>query len=354
MKLPPLRLCALLACLPWLAAGPLSASGRAPGSVLLIAGQSREEFTGYLNDVCEHGRACPLPGGAAFYTSIDLSGVAGPHANEPGDNHQDLEYLKLVQSPLVFQIGLWLSRDQLFEIADGAHDADIARLRTALESLKRPVFLRIGYEFDGPHNRYPPEAYVKAYRVIARALRPCRDIFLVWHSFAMLPTYQEIGIEAWYPGDDYVDWMAISFFQVGEEGFHRAPNREAVLAFARARGKPVLIAEASPIRYTRRQKTLGGRDWWDYWHRPFFELIETHPEIKAVSIINVNWDSQAQHRSLDWGDCRLDRDPVILDLWRRQVAEPCWLRADARLYDAVRELSRPTPAPLSPSAIPTR
>jgi hypothetical protein len=110
------------------------------------------------------------------------------------------------------------------------------------------------------------------------------------------------------------------------------------MQFARDKGKPVLIAEASAIRYTRRQKTLEGQAYWDYWYNPFFEFIEANPEIKAVSIIHVNWDSQQQHRPLDWGDCRLDTDPVVLAQWRRKANESYWLPADGDLYSSVRNL----------------
>lgn len=340
----------LLSFAPAQAADPSPAAATVRrGPALLIAGQSREEFRDYLNHVIEKGSAAPRPGGAAFYTSLDSNGISSPHANAPGDNHQDLDYLKLVQEPLVIQVGLWLSRDQLRPVAAGDYDARIQRLRQALADLKRPVFLRIGYEFDGPHNRYPPEAFIEAYRAIARAMRAHRDILLVWHSYAMLPTYQESAVADWYPGDDYVDWIGISVFQIGDEGYHRAPNRDRVLEFARAKAKPVLVAEASAIRYTRRQKTLTGQAYWDYWYKPFFDLIESHPEIKAVSIINVDWDSQNQHRELEWGDCRLNSDPVVLRHWRAKAAEPYWLKPDAALYDSVRSFSGPDTQP-KPSA----
>lgn len=318
--------------------GVAEESPRRQNPMLLIAGQSREEFRDYLKDVSKNGMACARPGGASFYTSLDLPGITAPHANEPGDNHQDLEYLKLTQDPLVIQIGLWLSAGQLPGIAAGEYDRQIAKLYQSLCELKRPVFLRIGYEFDGPHNRYSPQDFVAAYRRIARGMRENRDIMLVWHSYAMLPTYQGIPIEEWYPGDELVDWVGVSFFQVGQEGFHQGPNRERVVQFARSKGKPVLISEASAIRYTRRQKTLEGQAYWDYWYKPFFEFIEANPEIKAVSIINVNWDSQQQHRALDWGDCRLDSDPVVLAQWRRKANETYWLPAEGDLYAAVRNL----------------
>lgn len=310
-----------------------------PESVLMIAGQSREEFRDYLQQVCRDGEACPLPAGATFYTSLSLTGFESPHANVPGDHHQDMWYLANVYSPLVIQIGLWLSRDQLEPIAQGRYESEIETLARYLAELERPVFLRIGYEFDGPHNRYPPEAYVRAYREIAGKMRTNRDVLLVWHSFAMYPTYQDIDPLEWYPGDDVVDWLGMSYFQVGSEGYHTKPNRERILSLARDRNKPVLIAEASAIRYTKRQKTLNGKRYWDYWYRPFFEFIEQNPVIKAVSMINVNWDSQAQHRQLDWGDSRIHADEAVLRHWRNKAQAEYWRNSGPRLYEYVRILS---------------
>ena len=326
-----------------------AAPARAPGSVLLIAGQSREEFRDYLIDVTGQARQCPAPGGAAFYTNLDLTGFRSPHSNEPGDHHQDMEYLRMVQTPLVMQVALWLSRDQVIQLAAGEFSAAVEALQSELAALKRPVFLRIGYEFDGPHNRYPPEPFIQAWRNIAKVMRRSPDIILVWHSFALIPTYQDRPIVEWYPGDEYVDWMAVSYFQVGEEGYYRRSNREAVIAFAREKGMPVMIAESSPIRYTSRQKTLKGEAWWDYWFRPLFKMIDENPEIRALSIINVNWDGQKQHNFLDWGDCRLDRDPFVLRQWRKEASSPRWMPVDDKLYDAVRAIARPASArPPSP------
>jgi hypothetical protein len=327
---------------------------REPGSVLMIAGQAREEFRDYLIDVTGNGRLAPRPAGAALYTNLLLTGLRTPHANEPGDHHQDMEYLRLVQNPLVMQVALWLSREQLHQVADGQFPHAITALRRELSSLKRPVFLRIGYEFDGPHNRYPPEVFIKAYRIIASEMRQDPDIILVWHSFALSPTYQESPFTAWWPGDDLVDWVAISFFQVGTEGYYRGHTREEVIAFAREKGLPVMIAESSPIRYTRRQKTLSGQAWWDFFFNPLFDLIDRNPEVRALSIIHVNWDSQRQHNFLDWGDSRLDRDPVILRNWRREASSPRFTPVDDNLYDAVRamtpRLAAPAPTPASSSS----
>ena len=68
--------------------------------------------------------------------------------------------------------------------------------------------------------------------------------------------FEDIG--NWYPGDDYVNWMGTSWFLTIDESpaaatdYDPATQRaltDQVLEFARARGKPVMIAESSPQGY---------------------------------------------------------------------------------------------------------
>ena len=299
-------------------------------SVLFFAGQSREEFADYLASVCEQGAACPRPVGAAFYTSLHGNGFTRPHANAPGDNHQDFWYLQSVYKPLMVQVALWMAPEELAKVNQGEFDAQIEQLVDRLAQSGQRIFLRIGYEFDGPHNRYQPSEFVAAYRKIAKQARRASNIELVWHSFAMLPTYQERDVMEWYPGDRFVDWLAISYFQVSDDGYHAGPNRQRIIEIAKAKQKPVMIAEASAIRYTVTQKATQGKSYWDYWYQTFFDLIESTPEIKAVSMINVNWDSQAQHRVLEWGDARIASDHYILGQWREKMHAPYWVMYEER------------------------
>ena len=47
-----------------------------------------------------------------------------------------------------------------------------------------------------------------------------------------------VDLEAWYTGDDSVDWCGFSFFNEYKE--------QKMIEFARQKGKPVFIAEATP------------------------------------------------------------------------------------------------------------
>jgi hypothetical protein len=285
------------------------------GKVLYMAGQDRESISEYTHRVCKEGRACPLPAGLAFYTNLALTGVFSPHANEQGDNHQDLQFILRQSKTTALQIGLYLNANELAPVANGDFDSSIARLAKVLRDTNRIVFLRIGYEFDGPHNAYAPALYRAAYRHIVDRIRVAKltNVAYVWHSQARNETFEGRDIMEWYPGDGYVDWIGISYF------FDEPAARDRVVKIARLKRLPVMICEASAIRPDPRSRSLKGQPYWDYWYKPFFEFIENTPEVRAFSIIHCNWDNQKQWIKLGWGDTRLTSDPVVLQNWREKM-----------------------------------
>ena len=88
----------------------------------------------------------------------------------------------------VLQLGLYMVND-LEAINNGKRDKQIEKIGNWIKSADRPVYLRIGYEFDGPWNHYDPKAYVRAYRKIAGKLREMKvdNVSLVWSSAAVKP-----------------------------------------------------------------------------------------------------------------------------------------------------------------------
>ncbi len=290
------------------------------GKCLHIAGQSREDFDSYVTAVCGQGAGCPPPAGAALYTNLDLDGLLGPFALAEGDPHQDLPYLLKAYPNVALQVGLYLHAAQLAEVGDGKHDARIGELARALGATQRPVYLRIGYEFDGEHHHYDPGAYKTAYRRIVGGIRKAgvANVAYVWHSIAVRPTFGRRDPLDWWPGDDCVDWVGISFFLVDEvPGL--APDRQRLVEIAREKKLPVMICEASAVRATPAQKRLQGEAYWDFWYKPFFTFLETTPEVRAFSIIHCDWDRLSVSRALQWGPCLLDRDPVVLERWRKEM-----------------------------------
>jgi hypothetical protein len=306
------------------------------GKILHIAGQSREDFDDYVASVCRNGAGCPLPAGVALYTDLRLVGLRAPYAMPAKeDNHQDLPYLLGKYSNMVLQVALYVHSTQLTEVQTGKHDPRIKELGSILKSTRRPVFLRIGFEFDGPHSQNEPEAYQKAYQRIVDGIEGtgARNVSYVWHSYALLPTYKNHDPLAWFPGDQYVNWVGISlFFQVTKGSPFEAPNRQRLVDIARKKGLPVMICEASPIRFTPEQKKLQGEDYWNFWFKPFLHFIEGNPEVKAFSIIHCDWDHVSLTKKWGWGNCRLTADPVVQRNWQRMMRNDRFLHSSRDLY----------------------
>ena len=282
--------------------------------MLHIAGQSREQFEAYLSEVCDWGRACPVPVGGSAYASLHQS-LLEPMTMAAG-NTQDVMALCSYDFVGVLHLGLWLHTTELAPIAAGRFDAEIDRLHRELVSTGRRLLVRVGYEFDGPHNRFEPTEYQRAFRHIAQRLRDSPAIEFVWHSYAWEPTSGGQPIASWYPGDEWVDWIGMTVFSF--TGGDRA--RQSLLDMANDRRKPVLVAECSPIRVGPLIDAHGDA-LWAGWFEPFHQFIDSNQVIGGVSVIECDWDSIEQFKPLKWGDARIAADPIVLTRWRSSLVE---------------------------------
>jgi hypothetical protein len=237
------------------------------------------------------------------------------------------------------------------------------------------VFLRIGYEFDGTWNAGygNREQYQAAFRRIVDGMRAAgaANVAFVWQASASpLDDLLEHGavekIQEWYPGANYVDWMALSWFLPPEghpsTGTVRAPTQRAladeVIAFARAERKPVMIAESAPQGYdvstlTRANITplwngppgknivrLDAPRIWNEWYRPLFNYMDANRDvIRAFAYINARWDNQpmwrAPYNAGYWGDSRIQANQDIEARWVRELARPRWLHGGAGLFETL-------------------
>lgn len=70
---------------------------------------------------------------------------------------------------------------------------------------------------------------------------------MVWQSATYCAgTYLDKPTEAWYPGDEFVDWIGFSYF-IQQECNLEPINK--LRMFAREHNKPVIVAESAPQRY---------------------------------------------------------------------------------------------------------
>ncbi len=284
----------------------------------------------------------------------------------------------------------------LADIAAGRYNANIDKLVTFSKKFSNKViYLRIGYEFDGRWNGeegggyHKREEYKRAWRHIVTRMRSqgANNVAFVWQSstspvddvadrhWGGQPNKENIG--DWYPGDDVVDWCGLSWFIAPDEAINtfdfplRDRNQDVLandmIAFARARKKPVMVCEATPQGYdleisehSSTQSAVGrnstgityegakvllsqGDDaaksqfgpgtWfenisadqaWDRWFKPYLNFIKTNKDIiRAVVYINANWETQGlwdhPYEQGYWGDSRIEANPRIKELWLNET-----------------------------------
>lgn len=281
------------------------------GQTLLFCGQNNESSDSFvkLNK--------KVPAGFMFYTALsDLQGLEDNTDFGSGETSGD--YLVKKYPGAALQIGLYLV-NSLDDVIDGSLDENIKKLALWIKKVKVPVFLRIGYEFDYPENNYEPEKYKKAFRYIVDKFDGLRvaNTAYVWHSYASL---NPKGIEAWYPGDEYVDWCAISYFA--------NPQWIPMVKFAQRHSKPLMIAECAPM-LGNDLKEEGKLNWYN----KLFRFIEMS-NVKALCYINTDWDKLPMFSSYDWGNSSLNVSKEIKKMWLSRISDKRFINLD-RLYNSI-------------------
>jgi hypothetical protein len=208
------------------------------------------------------------------------------------------------------------------KVAAGEYDDNIRRIAFHLKSLHRPVFLRIGFEFDGFWNGYKPESYILAFRRVVDILRKAgvKNVATVWCAESDFLTNDYMK---YYPGDKYVDWWAIDLF---EAKYFESPPVETFMRDAMRNQKPVMIGESTP----RHVGVLDGEKSWKAWFAPYFSFIGKHPNVKAFCYINWDWSVWAPRYSMewaDWGDARLQMNSEVSRLFLEEVSKPLYIKA---------------------------
>ncbi|KAB8166962.1 endo-1,3-beta-xylanase [Streptomyces sp. 3MP-14] len=392
-----------------------SAIDDAPGvppneQVLMIMGQDSSTLGDYRRDVMDNPALnAPEPGGVTLYTNLVISpdgGGDGPGAGLDGPVDYGAGVVDfpstLAQYPeSAVSIGLYLSDtdfaascgNQPLRAIIGTNDDDVQagnpslvdRYRAELDSMietfrswDRDVYLRIGYEFDGPWNCYNTDYYKQAYQYIATRIDELNAdrVATVWQTAAWpLNTSPEnpewnyivtdpTHFDKWYPGDEYVDWVGLStFYQPGSvqtqwgcatTDIDPIQQQERVLDFARSHEKPVMIAEAAPQGYDNGEATsscimgpnpapVDPTAVWQEWYDGYFSLIEENRDvIRAASYINTDWDSQTmwqcpagsqpgspQCPNGYWGDSRVQANPQVLENFLNEVRAPHFVNGSA-------------------------
>ena len=317
------------------------------GKQLLIIGQDLGAIGGF-DPPCNDGYSDHMdqkPGGVTTYTSIgQLEGLDDPTGSGESASCGRQILDNPIYSNSVLAIGLYMV-DSDKAMAAGQMDDQISSLARWIRHAHRPVFLRIGYEFDGKWNHYDPTAYKGAYQRIVKILKEeqVTNCATVWQSADYNPTE---NLNDWYPGDDCVDWVGYSWFQSSSG---KLKLTDKLLDFARAHHKPVMVCESTPQGYdvvnlTYRDVNTGKNSRpktpeqiWNEWFVPYFTYLEKNKDvIKVVAYINCNWDAEAMwgppYKMGYWGDTRVEVNPFIKGKWTEQISQPKWMMSSPTLF----------------------
>ena len=271
---------------------------------------------------------------AAYMVYTDIQHLRG--LSEPADYGSGVEYadgllllLKNATPDVALQIGLWLNGTAgCADLLSGVVDDQVQTLyRYLIEDCRAAkVFLRVGYEFDNPDFGYgnDPRTFRQAFRFLIDScdrlysrLQCQRKVAFVWHSWGA-GTPGSTKLADFYPGNDYVDWIGVSLFSQlyidpALAGLGNRETVQAVLDFAGAHKKPLMIAESTPFGGVDRLS-----DPWNDWFVPVLTLIENY-DIAMWSYINSDWDAQPMWHNVGFGDTRLSTNATVMHLWKQQV-----------------------------------
>ena len=294
---------------------------------LLIMGQTVERINEYKSAFPNEINPA---GWSAYWAITEFVGVTESNTNITGtsQNHQMLidNFPNSVLHSAMWMVGKW---DVAKNTYKGIYDHVIKQYCDWVKTINRPVYLRLGYEFDGPHNELDPEEYIKAYKYIVDFMRSegVNNVAYVWHSYASVP-YKNHALPEWYPGDDYVDWVGLSIFGHSYSKTGLNIEGDAVLAFAKQHKKPVMLAEVNPIFGIDENNDKV----WDDWFVNFFSLVY-NKNIKAICFINEDWTNVKIEGLSEWKDARLYNNDNVSKAWFKEINKDKYLKESPKLFE---------------------
>jgi hypothetical protein len=296
---------------------------------------------GYLDHIATR------PGGFTLYTSVAaMPDFAGLNAvcDTPA----------IADSVLHLSVG-WVSDSDLSTkinnraITLGAFDQNIDRLAKWCALQRRPILLRIGYEYDRafpiPGFHYDPDYFAQAFRRVVDRMRAAGadNVSSVMGSAnppGDLPWLAAAPFDRFYPGDDYVDWLGCSMWRP-------ADIATTILSEARKRRKPVLLAETTPIKYNIAKgmyfpfyagvsENVTAGQIWNAWHKPMIEFIRANRDVIAGwHYIADDWSNDPMFKSgppFVNCDARPWASDEFLEIWNTGMKDAMFLQASPKLF----------------------
>jgi hypothetical protein len=200
-------------------------------------------------------------------------------------------------------------------ILSGESDSYIAASARQLRDLDRPTLLRWGWEMNGDwyawggfKNNKNAQGYVDCYQHLWKIFQKqgADNVSWVWSpNWNNAPNEAWNRMEAYYPGDEYVDWVGVSGYNLHKEDpatlFDPIYQKYSPI-------KPLMITEIGSV-------DRGGTTKAD-WITAFTKYIEQRPAFGGVT-----WFDTDTHPS--WPErWRIDTDPASTAAYRAMARNP--------------------------------
>ncbi len=223
---------------------------------------------------------------------------------------------------------------QLRDVYEGRHDAYIRQWATEAKAWGHPFFLRFDHEMNGwwqfpwseQRNGNQPGDYVKAWRHVHDIFTQVGAMNVTWVWCPNIVSASTTPLPSVYPGDAYVDWVAMDGYNWGSDrgnvwqGFHSVFQQTYDEMIALAPAKPIMIAE---VASSEDGGPLGRPASKAAWIRDALatQLPIRFPKIKAV--LWFNWDDDDP--ALDWP---IESSPASIEAWAESIASAYYAASD--------------------------
>ncbi|HEY7294036.1 MAG TPA: glycosyl hydrolase [Dehalococcoidia bacterium] len=232
-------------------------------------------------------------------------------------------------SPSDFRSGADQSRYSLDNIIAGRFDGYIQGWAEQLATYGRPVLLRTMHEMNGTW--YPwgqqgdntPDKYIAAWRHIHDIFTAAGATNVQWVWSPNVIGDQAADFAAYYPGDQYVDWVGLDGYNFGPQIwrwfaqiFGSSYDRLTALT-----SKPLMIAEVGTSEALPQQAALN--DTKAAWITDAFtdEIPKKYPRIRAVVWFNED-KTNVERNGYDW---RVGSSAAALHAFAAAVASSYYL-----------------------------
>lgn len=272
----------------------------------------------------------------SIYASVNpQTTIYNPDFSDFVDNHGN---------PYILLVGIsYLNPDWSIDMTAalrGDWDSQITNLANQLKALNKPVFIRPGFEFGegsqgvhGSPNLRPDEFktfWIRMHNIFTQ--NGVTNVAWVWN--AVNP--DQFNYMNYYPGDNYVDWWGINYFTQGQ-----ITNGDNFLILAAAHQKPVMICESCPIENNGTDNSEN----WQSWFIPYFNTIDSFPNLKAFVYISNPWDKPSFFDS--WPNSQIHTNPFIAQNYSAKISGVQFVHMSENISSPVINSFTASPTPIT-------